>query len=562
MPELETRYGRLTVPDADTDVIGRFLARYGEWAWCEASFVASVLKDGARVLDVGAFAGTFGLGLALSRHLGFLCFVEANPVVSRLLEGNVAGKTACPIKVVEAMVAGPQARPRLGRCEPGNLGSMSFSLDGDGADVGPAPALAVTLADLRTAHGPFELIKLDVEGMELEVLQADADHLASGRTMLWIECNEEPGSLDVARLLLSWNLDLYYFAFPSYNPDNFNGDPEAVFPLAFEAGILAAPMTRPTLTMDLQVQGCILRPVRSVGDLKDAMWRTPRWGMPEWEGATSRQELAALAGRSLRGESFETFLQGPGPASTIWQRLETTEAALRIAETLAIERLQEATAERERREAAEAGLRTAETLAIERLHDVAAERERREAAEAGLRTAERLAFQHLDDAVRERERRERVEADLRVAAAALTEARDGAAMAAAELARTSARGLSHLSALGEARERVAVLEQAVRDQQSALDAGRQTLQAQAELTRAQADQVAKALDELAGAHAVIRSLEQRAQAAEHAIEVIRASTAWRIMAPARGVVGAWPGLRSVLRRGRGAVGAVLHRWRR
>jgi FkbM family methyltransferase len=237
MTEIDTRYGRLSVPNTETDVIGRFLSRYGEWAWCEARFVASVLRDDARVLDVGAFAGTFGLGVALSRPLGFLCFVEANPVMAQMLQGNVTGKTKCPVAVVEALVVGPQSGPRTGHGEPGNIGATSFYSEEDAGEAVPAPSQAMTLADLRVRYGAFDLIKLDVEGMELEALLGDAEALAGGQTTLWIECNEDPRSIEVARLLLSWGLGLFYFAFPSYNPDNFNGDAGMVFPWAFEAGL-------------------------------------------------------------------------------------------------------------------------------------------------------------------------------------------------------------------------------------------------------------------------------------------------------------------------------------
>jgi hypothetical protein len=55
---VETRYGQLRIPGGE-DVISLFLARYGEWAWDETGFVASVLTEGARVLDAGAYVGTF-----------------------------------------------------------------------------------------------------------------------------------------------------------------------------------------------------------------------------------------------------------------------------------------------------------------------------------------------------------------------------------------------------------------------------------------------------------------------------------------------------------------------
>ena len=45
-----------------------------------------------------------------------------------------------------------------------------------------------------------------------------------------IECNESYRSLDIVDLLLSWNINIYYFAFPSHNTENFKQDPEPLVP--------------------------------------------------------------------------------------------------------------------------------------------------------------------------------------------------------------------------------------------------------------------------------------------------------------------------------------------
>jgi FkbM family methyltransferase len=426
--EIEARYGVLKVADIEADIIGRFLARYGEWAWDETCFVASTLpEDGGRVLDIGAFLGTFGLGLALRRRLGFLCFIEANSAIAPLLADNVRRNCLIPAAVVEALVVGHDTQPKAGWSEPGNLGSMFFTAS-PGPDVLPGfvpsapPQRAATLAEIRAEHGDFDLVKLDVEGMEHDIMRADAEYLAQGDTTIWVECSEDPCSLAVAELLFSWDFDLYYFAWPAQNPDNQRGDPVPIFPLAYEAGLLAAPRVPPTLDNTLRAHRCILRQVHSIDELKDAMWRTPRWGMLEWVGA-GPEEVAALAGRALRGETFDNYLapswsSAGAPVEVLGRRItaaeksieiereraDTAEAALARTNALLLDRLSELGAERERADTAEAALARTAALSLDRLSELGAERERADTAEAALARTNALLLDRLSELGAERER--------------------------------------------------------------------------------------------------------------------------------------------------------------
>jgi FkbM family methyltransferase len=382
--EVETRYGTLSLPDVEADIVVRHLSRYGEWGWDEVRFVASTLpSEGARVLDVGAFVGTFGLGLALQRKLGAVCFVEANSAVVPLLAANVERNCTAPATVVEALVDRPGAEPRAGRCADGNLGATSFARDAsapDGVAQVAAPDRVVTLAALRGDFGEFDLLKLDVEGMELELLASDEAHLASGRAALWIECNEHPRSLAVAELLLRWGLPLYYFAFPAYNRDNLRGDPAPIFPVAYEAGLLAAPHTPPVLDERLASHRCVLRSVHCTEDLRAALWQTPRWGRPEWEGVDA-QEVAALAGHSLRGETYDDYLRpGWAPGQLLGDRLKLEQARAAAARSEAHDLRTQLQIQCERAEIAEQMLARASAEALARLSELGAERERIEEA--------------------------------------------------------------------------------------------------------------------------------------------------------------------------------------
>jgi FkbM family methyltransferase len=410
---VETRYGPLVVPEGGDELIVRFLNEMGEWAWDEAVFVSSLLSDGARVLDGGAFIGTFGLGLGLNTRLGLLCAIEANEAILPFLDANLKRNAKARKAIsLSTLLIGPDAAPRPGFAVASNLGSVSYASDASG-DALPPPISTITLAALRDRYGDFDLIKLDIEGMEHEVLLADAAQLSRGRTTLCIECNENVRSLQILDLLLSWGVAVHYFAFPSHNPDNYRGLADPILPWSYEAGLLVSPRTKPALTPGLAAHHCILRSISLRADLEEAMWITPRW-LPCELSHAGPSELAAAASRAIRGQARENFLADAGRAGpqTVWERLTATQTGLAQAQELAIARLVELEEGRRLRAAVEAGLAQAQELAIARLVELEEERKLRAAVEAGLAQAQELAIARPVELEEERKLRAALEAGL------------------------------------------------------------------------------------------------------------------------------------------------------
>lgn len=377
MPDLATRYGVLSVPDMPDDVIVGFLQRYGEWAWDETCFIAGNLRDGARIADIGAFLGTFGLGLARLRRLGLACFVEPNPVLAPLLRDNVQRNCDAESAVIAAAVAPIGSELERAFYEEGNLGSLSY-VDrprARGTRTLGGPTETIDLASLRRRCGEFDLIKIDVEGLETDILQGELASLIAAKTDLWIEANEDLETIGLGTMLLEAGMQVHYFAWSSFNPDNFRHDSTPIYAFAYEAGLYASVGDPPVLDDALKAHQPILKRIDNRDDLVEALWVTPRWGMADWCGRPL-PEVVALAGRELRGEARANF---PNPAAAfapsdapliaLRARLRSTDEALARAEALAIERLAEL-------HRLDAQLGTAASLALERLTAIRVERDR------------------------------------------------------------------------------------------------------------------------------------------------------------------------------------------
>lgn len=310
---LNTRYGNLSVPAGTNDLITSFLEQYGEWAGLEVEYLAALLPPKARILDVGAYVGTFALGLAQAANAAFVAMVEGNPAIAPHLTINATLNLHCSHEVINALVVNSAALPvETGWADADNAGSASFANGASGAVRVPLPDTTIGFKALVERFGPLDLVKLDVEGMEAQLL---ADHpllLQDRSVLLWLECNENPASLALAQVLLDTGRPITYFAWPSHNPENYQGVARKIFPFAYEAGLMLGAETTP-LTPQQRRAGCLVKSIHTVEDLREALWLTPRWAPREWD-VLDRTEIAAIATHLWLGKKRESFLSEVGPA--------------------------------------------------------------------------------------------------------------------------------------------------------------------------------------------------------------------------------------------------------
>jgi len=310
---IHTRYGELEVPEKN-DLIARFLRAYGEWAYLETEFLAHNVMPDSRLFDVGAFVGTFSLG-AQGWPVRSVIAVDANPAVFAALTANLDRNLHVPHQSVRAAVGTATGRLAVGRYAwEKNLGSLTLREPAIGASpqketAGVQAGAMVPLESLRSTYGDYDLLKLDIEGGERDALESDARWIARHQPTIWLECNEDILAFRSLEFLFAALYDVHYFAFSSYNPQNVNGNAARIFPVAFEAGLLALPRGTPVaLPVPLAEAGCVLARVANEEDLRRQLWLTPRWGVAEWPGL-SKTQLLGLCSRFVRKLDYDEFLR-------------------------------------------------------------------------------------------------------------------------------------------------------------------------------------------------------------------------------------------------------------
>ncbi|MEW6320190.1 MAG: FkbM family methyltransferase [Acidobacteriota bacterium] len=177
----EPRYtpGRLRVLDLD-------LAYTDAWSlgpqwhdiFVRESLAFTPASPAPRILDCGANIGLASIWLKRRFPEARITAFEADPALAAVLRENLAANRCADVEVVEAAVWRAAGRVSF-RCEGSDSGAIAdVAADTPGRD---AELAAVRLRDWLAE--PVDLVKLDIEGAELDVLEDCADRLEAIRAL-------------------------------------------------------------------------------------------------------------------------------------------------------------------------------------------------------------------------------------------------------------------------------------------------------------------------------------------------------------------------------------------
>jgi len=218
--------------------VGRSLDLYGEFSEGEMEAFAQLVRPGDVAIDVGANIGTHTVALAqLVGTAGGVVAFEPHRILFQTLCANVTLNSLANVFCHNLAVGLEPGEARVRVYDPSlpqNAGATTVGNDPVGEAVSVVKLDELGLKKVR-------LIKVDVEGMELDVLRGGEELIATNAPTLYIENDRPEQSANLVRYIDSLGYDLYWHCPPLFNSGNFFGNSENVFADTISRNMLCMP---------------------------------------------------------------------------------------------------------------------------------------------------------------------------------------------------------------------------------------------------------------------------------------------------------------------------------
>jgi len=216
-------------------VIGRSLQMYGEWCEGELQLLGQLIQPGDVVLDVGAHIGTHTIFFANKvGPEGWVFAFEPQRIPFQTLCANVTLNALTNVTALQKAAGaahGQIAVPELDPTVRSNFGAVALTdkYEGSPVDIIPIDALKLDRCNL---------IKVDVEGMETNVLEGARETLQRCKPILFLENDRVETSAPLFEAVSNAGYMAYWHFTNYFNPENYAGQDENIFSKIVEANIL------------------------------------------------------------------------------------------------------------------------------------------------------------------------------------------------------------------------------------------------------------------------------------------------------------------------------------
>ncbi|MDK2955987.1 MAG: hypothetical protein PWQ57_1483 [Desulfovibrionales bacterium] len=237
----------LTLYNVNDLFIGRSLELYHEAQENELGLLLQLIKPGGVVVDAGANIGVHTQCFAAAvGPEGRVASFEPQRALHQMLCANLALNGLGNVHTFNNALGAAQGvgfMPNLDLSAPQNFGAARLSDSQQGEEIP-----VVCLDQLKLPN--CQLIKIDVEGMELEALLGAERIIKTHQPFIYIENSEEARSADLVQTLFDFGCDCYWHLPMFFNPENAAKVSENVFGKLVCINMLCVPRSK-----GLSIQG-------------------------------------------------------------------------------------------------------------------------------------------------------------------------------------------------------------------------------------------------------------------------------------------------------------------
>jgi len=226
-----TRHGAMLVNSNDI-YMGQSFLKYGECSEHEIELLLNYIERPGEVIEVGANMGVHTVPLAkqLARRGRSMMVFEPQRVVFQQLCANLALNGLMNVRAFHAACGKERGEVSFSApdyCRQGNFGRVVMSAQQE--QSGETVAVPCHALDDLVPEAQVALIKIDVEGFELRVLEGARGILARSHPVLYVENDRVAQSRELVEWLFAQGYRLWWHITRAYNPDNFLADKENIY---------------------------------------------------------------------------------------------------------------------------------------------------------------------------------------------------------------------------------------------------------------------------------------------------------------------------------------------
>ena len=226
-------HGKMLVNDRDK-YIGKSFIHYGEFSRMEMNLLKKYTKKDKLFLDIGANIGSHTVALAPFSHTTVA--FEAQRHQFQMLNANIAINSLWNVythNVIVSSELGSMSIPVLDPEKNNSFGSFHIR-------EGKGDSTPIVTID-KFSFWNVGLIKIDVEGMEPDVMKGALLTIVLHKPVLYIEADRIVSKTRIISMLEDLNYEYEEHNVPIFDPDNYNKNEEDMFNGEYSLNLLCIP---------------------------------------------------------------------------------------------------------------------------------------------------------------------------------------------------------------------------------------------------------------------------------------------------------------------------------